>query len=726
MPLADSSSPRCTSEDRLGENEKINVLVCTANIGNEEPNLRSIREWIPSDGETKSVLQNQPYPVKSSAEIERHWAGTRDNSGWQRLPETFNNNEKKKESDIRFDDKSQRFHIIAIGMQEATFEQKKSPVLLQKINQVTTVVEQATKDSNYNEEPKSYFGNVFSELRAKSKKISTPKHGNDGSGENEDDHIHYHKGNHDTNTLHQLLSDQLPSYTRAVSYQRGQMRLMIFFDEDEISLNVLSVKAQNTGRGGLANKGGIVAECDVNSGTRISFLTAHLEAHEGLAKYNTRCSTVSDIFEGTKSNHKDLDCDVSMTSHFTFAMGDLNFRTRLPNFEMGSDEHVRAAHSLAERKDWDAINEHDELSLALRNKECFARFLTPKCYFPPTFKIQRAEGYNYVSNRSPSYTDRILYKSNNNLSQMICLQAYGPVDNFTTSDHKPMRGAFKIQLNKNLCFRPILMTRPCTRSLKLKARRKEFLECKEKLKVRSDILHFSISSIGCKINEDVLLGSLQKPRACISFIPTPTDAIKTNDLSRSWKKYLRNNKAVARFAMKWPHTLVIPNSLNPQKTNDVNFKIRSHFKCGGPIDLTGAMLHVLVHDTKDNFCFIGSYTLNLAALIQDCIAKKKEMVEQSVFSNLKETRRTSLRIFATRMVKASRSNSSPENPESDENYASQSARETDSSRLWTTTNQFNEVLMRNSKEVGHIKFNISARWISHDDFSIESQFLELN
>jgi hypothetical protein len=83
----------------------------------------------------------------------------------------------------------------------------------------------------------------------------------------------------DTKILHYLFEDQLPSYTRALSYQLGEMRLMIYYLKPEVNLDVLSVKAQATGMAGLANKGGIVAEVAVNESTRLGFLTAHLEAH---------------------------------------------------------------------------------------------------------------------------------------------------------------------------------------------------------------------------------------------------------------------------------------------------------------------------------------------------------------------------------------------------------------------------------------------------------------
>ena len=60
---------------------------------------------------------------------------------------------------------------------------------------------------------------------------------------------------------------------------------MIYYLKAEVNLDVLSVKAQATGKAGLANKGGIVAEVAVNEFTRLGFLTAHLEAHVRMTIY---------------------------------------------------------------------------------------------------------------------------------------------------------------------------------------------------------------------------------------------------------------------------------------------------------------------------------------------------------------------------------------------------------------------------------------------------------
>jgi hypothetical protein len=267
-------------------------------------------------------------------------------------------------------------------------------------------------------------------------------------------------GNSDTHVLHDLLQEQLPSYSQAVSYQRGEMRLIVLYQQHSIDLDVLSVKAQNTGRAGLANKGGIVAELSVNQTTRLAFLTAHLEAHEGQSKYATRCSTIADIFKGTeRSVSSSLRCDASISSHFMFVTGDLNFRTRLPDIEPGSSEHVEVTHQLAYANDYETLNQYDELALALKQKDALVGFQTPICNFPPTFKVLRQEGYKYKDNRSPSYTDRVLYLGADQLGEKIKVLGYEPIDNFSTSDHKPIRGAFEVELNQKLKWRPVLANR---------------------------------------------------------------------------------------------------------------------------------------------------------------------------------------------------------------------------------------------------------------------------
>lgn len=70
--------------------------------------------------------------------------------------------------------------------------------------------------------------------------------------------------------------------------------------------------------------------------------------------------------------------------------------------------------------------------------------------FTPTFKMERGPGYKYKAQRTPSYTDRILWRTGHKLGKNITPLSYEPIDDFVTSDHKPIRGAFEVQLNRRV------------------------------------------------------------------------------------------------------------------------------------------------------------------------------------------------------------------------------------------------------------------------------------
>jgi hypothetical protein len=451
----------------MAEPKKLKILVCTANMGNQQPDTDSLAAWIPKDGSVEEVVvENPKYPVRShltsgankfkramAAFIEKKF-NSHPMDKLKEFTAASAKSSKKQQRD------SERFDIIVIGMQESTwrasdnhhhrqshtstneYAETAPPVPEQKDNMLgkaftkaKTVKTLTMTDVDHTKKSRPRKSILLKEVPEQRSPVS------DGGS---------------TRALHTMLRERLPSYTQEISYQRGEMRLMLFYLDFQCDLKVLSVKAQNTGRAGLANKGGIVTEVLVNSGTRLAFLTAHLEAHEGESKYETRCSSVVDILRGTTSSTTVCRCDASLASHFTFAMGDLNFRTRLPDLIPGSPEHILATNALVEKKDWEALNKRDELYMAMRQKDCFAGFQTPVCWFPPTFKMSRGVGYEYNEKRSPSYTDRILYRASDQLGDKIKVLAYEPIDDFTSSDHKPIRGAFEVQLNEPIKWKQTL------------------------------------------------------------------------------------------------------------------------------------------------------------------------------------------------------------------------------------------------------------------------------
>merc|ERR1711982_15908 len=109
--------------------------------------------------------------------------------------------------------------------------------------------------------------------------------------------------------------------------------------------------------------------------------------------------------------------------------------------------NLEQALELIEAKDWKSLYSYDELSAGLKREELLVDFQTLPCHLSPTFKVKRMAGFEYSQQRTPSYTDRILYRSADGLQSHVKQFAYEPCVDFITSDHKPIRGAFSVILN---------------------------------------------------------------------------------------------------------------------------------------------------------------------------------------------------------------------------------------------------------------------------------------
>lgn len=232
------------------------------------------------------------------------------------------------------------------------------------------------------------------------------------------------------------------------------------------------VAAENTGIGSImANKGGIIVTLTFRNTTRLSFMTCHLEAHEGMNHYIQRNKNLAQILGGAKTDPIYTMQDATIISHHMFLCGDLNYRIKFSEYERmkekkmmkglsslmkkkkmwikggseskagascdeveeeeGVDEsntergggkveaaaaaaavgekkdepangsHFDQAKALVEAEDWKALNDGDELAGALKQKECLVGFSTLPCHWPPTFKVERGEGYQYNEKRTP-------------------------------------------------------------------------------------------------------------------------------------------------------------------------------------------------------------------------------------------------------------------------------------------------------------------------------------
>eukprot|EP00934_Nitzschia_sp_Nitz4_P001250 Nitzschia sp. Nitz4//scaffold195_size40117//9703//13668//NITZ4_007574-RA/size40117-processed-gene-0.24-mRNA-1//-1//CDS//3329540359//1250//frame0 len=247
--------------------------------------------------------------------------------------------------------------------------------------------------------------------------------------------------------VQEILGD---AYVQIVDEQRGQMRLHLWaLARVANSITNISISGSNTGIGNvLANKGGIVTTFRYKE-TKLSFLSAHLAAHEGKMYYRARCENLRTIFREAVTSNTSTKLDVANSSHHLFVLGDLNFRTCFKD-EDNVEDSVKRAIALVEAKEFATLYGFDELQEGISNGDLLASFTTLPCKFPPTFKVERKPGTAYKTQRTPSYTDRILFKSSPGLAEKLHPLAYESCESFCTSDHKPVRGAFEIIPNQHL------------------------------------------------------------------------------------------------------------------------------------------------------------------------------------------------------------------------------------------------------------------------------------
>lgn len=440
----------------------LKVLICSANLGNADPS-DSFHLWIPEDGYTGKILEKPKYPlVEKLEDFDRVEHDSKEENA---------NMEKAAQNGVgdsygeRF---TEIFDIIVIGMQESTWDASESESSESSDSSQDHQPGDASDSAQASSMNDSAHGSLHGAAKRAAKTVKNvakipglaERAGKKGISTvntlsiSRDHTIQAQETLPDgTSIIHKLLSERLPSYQRILSFQRGEMRLLIYSSERIHKVELKRVRAQNTGKGGLANKGGIVGEIQVNATTKLAFMTCHLEAHEGIDEFKARCSNLGTILEGTKKFAiPPIYPDASLSSHFCFVLGDLNFRTRYSGF-IKVKEQLADVNKLICDKNWKELNAADELRMALENQYCLVGFKTLHCNFPPTFKLERQEGYVYMDSRTPSYTDRILWRAGNSLDHRIKPLLYEPIDASATSDHKPIRAAFEIRLNSPLAFR---------------------------------------------------------------------------------------------------------------------------------------------------------------------------------------------------------------------------------------------------------------------------------
>jgi len=383
---------------------------------------------------------------------------------------------------------------------------------------------------------------------------------------------------HDSATLRTMVQDIVGSeYIQIVEENRGQMRLSIWASVNiENDIKKVRISGANTGIGNvLSNKGGIVATFDYKA-TRFSFISAHLAAHEGENYYKNRLQNIRSILREGKTSELSGKLDVTLTSHHMFLLGDLNFRTKFEEEDLPHEKCVNRAMNLVEFKDYEGLYMYDELQKGLHNDELLYNFETLPCDFPPTFKVQREPGFVYKNQRTPSYTDRIVFKSMNGFGSHLTPLAYEPCVDFVTSDHKPIRGAFSILPNG---------------------------ETKPRMIYGKLILKLArLQAFGLPVAD-----SSGKSDPYVMLMWEGVDLFAQNMSLRDKMRRYYNGQF-------WPRTGYRTRTLDPVWDDE-----EIHVEAENPMIRKGSFLHVVVvdHDTFGNDDFMCGATLSLWDLLQE-------------------------------------------------------------------------------------------------------------
>lgn len=205
--------------------------------------------------------------------------------------------------------------------------------------------------------------------------------------------------------------------------------LILFFVKSDKTNNVKQVEGstKKTGFKGMTGNKGAVAIRFEYGNTSFCFVNAHLSAgashvEERRKDYQSIIKNIS-FARSKKILHHDS----------IFWLGDLNYRIDLPNEEVRMILNGKGKHYI------DELLENDQLTREINDGVIFQGFCEPTLQFEPTYKFDFGTDIYDSSEkaRTPSWTDRIIYKGNN-----LFPLAYSAAP-LRVSDHKPVYAAYR-------------------------------------------------------------------------------------------------------------------------------------------------------------------------------------------------------------------------------------------------------------------------------------------
>eukprot|EP00943_MAST-04B_sp_MAST-4B-sp1_P003617 g3617.t1 len=256
-----------------------------------------------------------------------------------------------------------------------------------------------------------------------------------------------------------------------------EMRQLIYVRKEIIMhFSNIEKKVEATGLAHVVgNKGGLAIKLEYK-GTSMVFLSCHLAAHMG--HLPDRLSNLREIFRNLRLGNQDI--EINSQFDYIFLFGDLNFRLDIDRISKAQNfpssfcfDYVREQ---INQRNFKELFHYDQLHNAQKEDGNLTGFREGIYNFAPTFKVLKNNfSMEYNQKRIPSYCDRILWKSihndddnmvNNvkraktsihedgnmgytnsgNNSGGIKQILFESCENVTTSDHKPVRSLFQVNV----------------------------------------------------------------------------------------------------------------------------------------------------------------------------------------------------------------------------------------------------------------------------------------
>lgn len=181
-------------------------------------------------------------------------------------------------------------------------------------------------------------------------------------------------------------------------------------------------------------------------GTSFLFITSHFTS--GDSKVYERILDYNKIIEALAlprclpdtNPYRSVASDVTTRFDEVFWFGDFNFRL---SQDRGRVEDILNQLTV---KNMDALLQHDQLCKEMKDGSIFKGFQEAPIHFTPTYKFDiGCDVYDTTpKQRTPSYTDRILFRSRQ--VDDIKVVKYTSCSSIKTSDHRPVIGMFQVKL----------------------------------------------------------------------------------------------------------------------------------------------------------------------------------------------------------------------------------------------------------------------------------------